>query len=209
MKSVSRARERINPSIQSIRFGRLPGKSTVPDRKNTGGRVSAINRSITFFTLPHTQIISSHFRHSLHTTQYLFLFESSIDWNMKFSALTLLYVASSTTRRAVASNAGAAAAAAAGGAGVHVPVGKDGEGLYTASTKGCFDVIATATPLVLKEIEKQPIRPFGSPAFHIADYGTADGGTSLGLMTRMVEHVRTRVGKEDKEIVLHYEDQLT
>ena len=29
----------------------------------------------------------------------------------------------------------------AGGAGVHVPVGKDGEGLYTASTKGCFDVI--------------------------------------------------------------------
>jgi hypothetical protein len=28
-------------------------------------------------------------------------------------------------------------------------------------------------------------------------------------MTRMVENVRTRVGKEDKEIVLHYEDQLT
>ena len=90
-----------------------------------------------------------------------------------------------------------------------MPVGKDGKGLYTASTKRCFEVIATATPLVLNEIEKQPIRPFGSPAFHIADYGTAGGGTSLGLMTQMVEHVRTRVGKKDKEIVLHYEDQLT
>ena len=58
-----------------------------------------------------------------------------------------------------------------GGVGVHVPVGKDGEGQYTASTKGCFDVIDTATPLVLNEIEKQPMRMFGSPAFHIADYG--------------------------------------
>jgi len=99
----------------------------------------------------------------------------------------------------------------AGGAGVHVPVGKDGEGLYTASTKGCFDVIDTATPLVLQEINKQPIRPlgFGSPAFHIADYGTADAGTSLGLMTNMVQEIRKRVGDDEKEIVLHYEDQLT
>jgi len=96
-----------------------------------------------------------------------------------------------------------------GGAGVHVPVGKDGEGLYTASTKGCFDVIDTATPLVLQEIKKQPIRLFGSPAFHIADYGTADAGTSLGLMTDMVQEVRKRVGDDEKEIVLHYEDQLT
>ena len=97
----------------------------------------------------------------------------------------------------------------AGGAGVHVPVGKDGEGLYTASTKGCFDVIDTATPLVLQEINQQPIRLFGSPAFHIADYGTADAGTSLGLMTDMVKEVRKRVGDDGKEIVLHYEDQLT
>lgn len=97
----------------------------------------------------------------------------------------------------------------AGGAGVHVPVGKDGEGLYTASTKGCFDVIDTATPLVIQEINKQTIRPFGSPAFHIADYGTADAGTSLGLMTNMVKEVRKRVGDDEKEVVLHYEDQLT
>ena len=95
------------------------------------------------------------------------------------------------------------------GAGAHVPIGKDGEGLYTASTKGCFDVIDTATPLVLDEITKQKLRPFGvgSPAYHIADYGTADAGTSLGLMSKMIEAVRER--EADKEVVVHYEDQLT
>jgi len=109
-----------------------------------------------------------------------------------------------------------AAAKATGGAGVHVPIGKDGEGEYTASTKGCFDVIDAATPLVLNEIKKQPLRPFGvgSPAYHIADYGTADAGTSLGLMSKMVNAVRERSSAEDeacdeKEVVIHYEDQLT
>lgn len=98
---------------------------------------------------------------------------------------------------------------ATGGTGVHVPVGKDGEGLYSASTKGCFDVIEKASPLILDEIVRQPARLFGSPAFHIADYGTADGGTSLGLLTKMVQEVRKNLDDSDKEVVIHYEDQLT
>lgn len=40
---------------------------------------------------------------------------------------------------------------------LHAPIGKDGEGLYTASTKGCFDVINAATPAVLKQVEKQTL----------------------------------------------------
>ena len=123
---------------------------------------------------------------------------------MKFSATIILSTAISCT--AMASTT---VDRATGGNGVHVPVGKDGEGLYTASTKGCFDVIDTATPLIMNEIEKQPVRPFGSPAFHIADFGTADAGTSLGLMTKMVEGVRNKVGDKEKEVVIHYEDQLT
>lgn len=98
-------------------------------------------------------------------------------------------------------------AAATGGSGAHVPVGRDGEGQYSASTKGCFDVIHTATPLILREIELQTLRSNGSDAYHIADYGTADAGTSLGLMTKMVDAVRKK--QKDKEVVLHYEDQLT
>jgi hypothetical protein len=97
--------------------------------------------------------------------------------------------------------------AATGGTGAHVPVGRDGEGLYSASTKGCFDVIDAATPLVLRELELQTLRTSGSDAYHIADYGTADAGTSLGLMTKMVDAVREK--QSDKEVVLHYEDQLT
>ena len=94
---------------------------------------------------------------------------------------------------------------------VHVPVGNDGDGLYSAATKGCFDVIQAASPLVLDEISKQypQQRSTGSNAYHIADYGTADAGTSLGLLSKMVKQIRRISGVEDKEVVLHYEDQLT
>ena len=92
---------------------------------------------------------------------------------------------------------------------VHLPIGKDGEGEYTAATKGCFDVIDVTTPLILQEISTQPIRTSGSPAIHIADYGTADAGTSLGLLTKMVQGIRNRVDEPKKEVVIHYEDQLT
>lgn len=129
---------------------------------------------------------------------------------MKISAIAVLLLStiSATHSLAVAADS-SCTATKAGGTGVHVPIGKDGEGEYTASTKGCFDVINTATPLVLNEIKKQPLRPFGvgSPAYHIADYGTADAGTSLGLMTKMVEALRER--EVEKEVVVHYEDQLT
>lgn len=88
---------------------------------------------------------------------------------------------------------------------VHVPVGKDGEGAYTAATKGCFDVINTAAPLVLNQVSRQPIR--ARMPFHVADYGTADAGTSLGLLTQVVKEIRKR--EEEKQVVIHYEDQLT
>lgn len=135
---------------------------------------------------------------------------------MKFASVSLLLLSTATSTSslavATASPTSSTTKATTGGAGVHVPVGKDGEGLYTASTKGCFDVIDTATPLVLKEINKQVPRKigFGSPAFHIADYGTADAGTSLGLLTQMVQEVRAKDKiSTDQEVVLHYEDQLT
>jgi len=91
---------------------------------------------------------------------------------------------------------------------VHTPVGKDGEGAYTAATKGCFDVIDAATPLILQEVSKQPIHE--SRAFHVADYGTADAGTSLGLLSKVVRAVRERTTdtNDEKEVVIHYEDQL-
>ena len=77
-----------------------------------------------------------------------------------------------------------------------------------SSRRNSFDVIDAATPLVMDQIKSQSLRPFGvgSPAYHVADFGTADGGTSLALMTKMVESIRER--QEGKEIVIHYEDQV-
>lgn len=91
---------------------------------------------------------------------------------------------------------------------LHRPVGQDGLGEYSAATKGCFDVIAAATPSILSSIARIPLRSQNEGAcrrvFTIADYGTADAGTSLGLVTKMVQAVRAR---GDYEIQIHYEDQ--
>ena len=88
---------------------------------------------------------------------------------------------------------------------LHAPVGEDGEGLYTASTKGCFDVIAAATPLVLSSIEAIPAPSPGNPLV-VADYGTADAGTSLGLMTSIVDLARS-LYSPSLEVSIRYEDQ--
>ena len=139
-------------------------------------------------------------------------------YSMKFASNTLsLLVLASPVRtslcRALSTVATppttkASSSSSKAGTGVHAPVGKDGEGEYTAATKGCFDVIQTATPAILEEIVKQKGRSTGSEAYHIADYGTADAGTSLGLLSSMVKTVR-KEQSENKEVVIHYEDQLT
>ena len=87
---------------------------------------------------------------------------------------------------------------------LHAPIGRDGEGLYTASTKGCFDVIAAATPAVLAQVQKAA--PGQTGPFVIADFGTADAGTSLGLMCEVIDKVRER--EPGREVSIMYEDQL-
>lgn len=77
---------------------------------------------------------------------------------------------------------------------LHKPVGEDGEGMYTASTKGCFDVINAATPLVLESIDRIVVGLPDDRPFVVADYGTADAGTSLGLMSK----VRSEVLQEER-----------
>ena len=89
-------------------------------------------------------------------------------------------IAGASGRRHLAAEAG----------GKHVPWGVAGEGTYTASTKGCFDVIARCGPLVQEATERalaaRKTRGAAGEPFHIADFGTADGGTSLPLMRNVV-----------------------
>lgn len=89
---------------------------------------------------------------------------------------------------------------------LHRPVGTDGEGEYSAATKGCFDVIAAATPAVLSSVSEMTLPAVGSRAFTVADYGTADAGTSLGLISKIIDTVRDR-GGDKLEVQVHYEDQ--
>lgn len=108
-------------------------------------------------------------------------------------------IAGASRRRHLAAEAG----------GKHVPWGVAGEGTYTASTKGCFDVIARCGPLVQEATERalaaRKTRGAAGEPFHIADFGTADGGTSLPLMRNVV--ARVRAAEPDTAIVVGYEDQ--
>ena len=117
-------------------------------------------------------------------------------------------IAGASGRRHLAAEAG----------GKHVPWGVAGEGTYTASTKGCFDVIARSGPLVREATERalaaRKTRGAAGEPFHIADFGTADGGTSLPLMRNVVaarlDHPRTGVAaraEPDTAIIVGYEDQ--
>ena len=85
---------------------------------------------------------------------------------------------------------------------LHTPVGKDGEGEYTASTKGCFDVINAAKHLILKSLNEMSLPLVGERPLVVADYGTADAGTSLGLMNEIVKTARSLAGSDDLEISL-------
>ena len=55
--------------------------------------------------------------------------------------------------------------------------GEKGDGFYSLHTKGCFDVIANAKSDILNVLAKMDVNKPGS--FNIADFGTADGGTSM------------------------------
>ena len=113
--------------------------------------------------------------------------------------------------------------------GKHKPFGADGSGYYSDNTKGCYDVIKNASDLVLRSCgcsdlsTTPPIHICSDPPlrsvdeltdkmsaddntpFVVADYGTADGGTSMPLMYAVVERVRAKL--PNKPIFIWYEDQ--
>ena len=77
-----------------------------------------------------------------------------------------------------------------------------GGGYYSLATLGAKHVIDGATPLVLEAIARMP----GSAgAFVMTDMGTADGGTSLDLVAKVIEAVRRRWPA--REIAIVHTDQ--
>eukprot|EP00761_Pharyngomonas_kirbyi_P012092 gb/GECH01012119.1/.p1 GENE.gb/GECH01012119.1/~~gb/GECH01012119.1/.p1 ORF type:complete len:396 (+),score=85.61 gb/GECH01012119.1/:1-1188(+) len=90
----------------------------------------------------------------------------------------------------------------------HAPLSADprfGYGYYSDKTAGCYNVVERGTPEALAALDHIPTPSSGHP-FYIADYGTADGGTSMVLMHRLVERLREKHG-DDLPVVVLYEDQ--
>lgn len=64
-----------------------------------------------------------------------------------------------------------------------------GAGYYSANTVGAKNVIDKVGDLVVKAVAKMPRLADGQP-FAIADFGAADGGTSMDMMRRLVGAIR-------------------
>jgi hypothetical protein len=78
-----------------------------------------------------------------------------------------------------------------------------GAGYYSANTVGARLVIDKAGDLVAHAVAALPVET-GAGAFSVADFGAADGGTSLDLMRRIVGLVRARAPA--RQIAIAYTD---
>lgn len=91
----------------------------------------------------------------------------------------------------------------------HVPFGRRGQGVYSLATQGCFDVMNTFESDVLTALEKAISPRPGAEASErplvLCDFGAADGGTSLGLWTKVIQ--RCKQAAPHREIEMKYEDQ--
>ncbi len=79
-----------------------------------------------------------------------------------------------------------------------------GGGLYSLATVGAKHVIDAATPMVLKAINDLPASSF-TDGFTLSDMGCADAGTSLGMISSVIDAVEQRV--PDLPISIIYTDQ--
>ena len=92
----------------------------------------------------------------------------------------------------------------------HVPFGEMGKGVYSDATKGCFLVFDRMSADVMQAVQKSLVqrREAGlaeQTPYRVADFGTADAGTSLKLMHSICSAVREAEPNTPTEIL--YEDQ--
>lgn len=77
-----------------------------------------------------------------------------------------------------------------------------GAGYYSANTVGAKAVIDAAADLVLEAVEGMQLA--GTTPFAVADYGAADGGTSIDMMRKLV--ARIRQASAERPISITYTD---
>jgi len=88
----------------------------------------------------------------------------------------------------------------------HIPYGDHGAGSYSSKVLDTLDSMKELAPIALECVRSVQVTP--TSVFTIADYGSADGGTSMPLIYSCVEELRKLRGT-DLEILIYYEDQPT
>jgi hypothetical protein len=78
-----------------------------------------------------------------------------------------------------------------------------GAGYYSANTVGAKTVIDRVGDRVIDSLDRMPPMEAGQP-FLIADFGAADGGTSMDMMRRLIAAIRER--EPEREIGIVYTD---
>ena len=78
-----------------------------------------------------------------------------------------------------------------------------GAGYYSANTVGAKTAINRVADLVIAAAAKAPALAPGE-AFRVADFGAADGGTSMEMMRRLIGAIRAR--EPQRQIALAYTD---
>ena len=78
--------------------------------------------------------------------------------------------------------------------------------MFSSKVLNSLDSMKELAPIALDCVRSFQVNP--SFAFTIADYGSADGGTSMPLIYSCVEELRKLHGSE-LEILIFYEDQPT
>ena len=84
--------------------------------------------------------------------------------------------------------------------------GEHGVGLFSSKVLNSLEPMKELAPIALDCVRSLQVSP--SSTFTIADYGCADGGTSIPLIYSCVEELRKLHGSE-LEILIFYEDQPT
>ena len=77
------------------------------------------------------------------------------------------------------------------------------EGDYSTHTQGAKDAIDNARDLACRAIAEMDVKDTGEP-FHIADYGAADGGTSIDLHRATISVLRARAPR--RPVCITYTD---
>ncbi|XP_031554663.1 probable S-adenosylmethionine-dependent methyltransferase At5g37970 [Actinia tenebrosa] len=86
----------------------------------------------------------------------------------------------------------------------HLPYGEVGSGYFSTRSIANRQVVKTATPLVLRELDAMALEK--QSVVTLVDYGTADGGISMDLIYACVKAIREKYGAE-LPINVIYEDQ--